>query len=128
MNAEHYSRIIAGELYALDTIISTTDPDEIASCLAELELDPDTDPSDAVAIWLNETALDLAIKHDTRGADYPSRIEILRTAGGPHCEITRDTNDGAAFTVSTYSGSDTYHHRTHLDNLADYLDELTSNH
>lgn len=123
-DSETYSRTIADELIALDTVLGASDPDEIAEALAVLEMDTDLDAGDAFTVYLNETALDVSVKLDTRGADYGSRVEILRTCGGPHCEITRDTNDGTALTVTTHYGTDTYHHRINLDNLADWLDEL----
>lgn len=121
-HAYDYSHTIAEEVLALDTILSSTDPDEIAEALATLELDPDTDPTDAAYVWINETALDVAILADTRGTDHGARIEILRTCGGPHCQINRDTNNGTVVEIVSHWGTDNYTHRINVDSFADWID------
>lgn len=123
--AENYSRSIAEELIALDTLLDwQSDDDDRAQAFQTLEMDPDTDPADAINIYLNETALDLAIRRDTRGSEYPATIEILRTCGGPHCDIIRDTNDGIAIEVTTYDTPHRYTHRIYLSALSDHLDQI----
>lgn len=123
--AEDYSRTIADELIALDTLLTwRSDDEEKLEALQLLEMDPDTDPDDAISIYLNETALDLSIRRDTRGSEHPATIEILRTCGGPHCDIKRDTNDGTAIEVTTYDGQHRYTHRIYLPALSDYLDQI----
>ena len=54
---------------------------------------------------------------------HGSRIEILRTCGGPRCEITRD---GIAVIVSVWDGTDEAHHRMSPQHVADWLDELAT--
>lgn len=122
--AEDYARTIAEEVLALDDLIGSTDRDTIAAALKTLEMDPDTDPPDALIVWINETALELSILRDTRPDMDRARVEILRTCGGPRCEIHRDTFDGTAVTVEVWDGSDHYAHRMNPDNFAGWLDEL----
>lgn len=136
--AEQYAEIIAGELYDLDHAAngtpygydpddSTTD-DEIAAeyrqALTNLEMAHDTEnPLDT---WLNETALDLAVLVDTRGAEFGARIEILRTCGGPTCYIVRDTHDTERIEIRVSDGYQTHNKPVWLANVANYLDELTN--
>jgi hypothetical protein len=52
------------------------------------------------------------------------RIEMLRTCGGPRCDITRDSDDGQIVAVTTYDGGDQATIRNSYPVLARYLDEL----
>ena len=127
--ARDYCRNIGRELDALDFILTHAghDLDDIAAAtyteaISELETDPDLDACDIVAQYLNETALDLKI---LRTDDcQQTRVEILRTCGGPHCEITRDSNDGYIVAVTTYDGHDQATIRNSYAALANYLDEI----
>lgn len=126
--ARDYSRAIARELDALEFILTTAgdlDPataDDIAAAYAELEQENTNDDYEAPLTWLNETCLDLKVlRTDNR---EQTRIEILRTCGGPHCEITRDSNDGQVIAVTTYDGSDQATIRNQYPNLSAYLDEI----
>ncbi len=127
--ARDYCRNIGRELDALDFILSHSSRDlddetaeAYAEAISELETDIDLDACDIVAQYLNETALDLKI---LRTDDcQQTRVEILRTCGGPHCEITRDSNDGNIVAVTTYSGTDQATIRNSYAALANYLDEI----
>lgn len=127
--ARDYCRNIGRELDALDFILTHAgrDLDDIATAtyaeaINELETDPDLDAYDIVAQYLNETALDLKI---LRTDDcQQTRVEILRTCGGPHCEITRDSNDGQIISVTTYDGHDQATIRNSYPELSNYLDGL----
>jgi hypothetical protein len=127
--ARDYCRNIGRELDALDFILahSSRDLDDetaeaYAEAINELETDADLDACDIVAQYLNETALDLKI---LRTDDcQQTRVEILRTCGGPHCEITRDSNDGHIVAVTTYDGHDQATIRNSYAALANYLDEI----
>lgn len=139
-SAERYARTIGQELLALETILDGAPkgyyPDhpeyddeehtDYRAAVNELEMEHVTDPDEIPFIWINETCLDITYltTHDLDRA----RIEILRTCGGPHCEITRDTNDGTAVTVTVHDGSDSYHHRMYLDNVSTWLDDLAGLH
>ena len=126
--ARDYCRGIARELDALEFILTTAgnlDPataDDIAAAYAELEQENTNDDYEAPLTWLNETCLDLKVlRTDNR---EQTRIEILRTCGGPRCEITRDSNDGQVIAVTTYDGSDQATIRNTYPNLSAYLDEI----
>ena len=127
--ARDYCRNINRELDALDFILTHAgrDLDDIAAAtyteaISELETDPDLDACDIVAQYLNETALDLKILRTDD--QQQTRVEILRTCGGPHCEITRDSNDGYIVAVTTYDGHDQATIRNSYRELASYLDEI----
>jgi hypothetical protein len=137
--AQTYAETIAEELLHLETAATGApygfDPDDAGTdddiaadyrdALTNLEMAHDTEsPLD---LWLNETALDLAILRDTRGNQFASRIEILRTCGGPTCYITRDTNDSHQITIEVTSGTETGQKRLSLPDVANYLDELADN-
>lgn len=123
-----YCREIRKELDALEFILTTAgnlDPataDDIAAAYAELEQENTNDDYEAPLTWLNETCLDLKVlRTDNR---EQTRVEILRTCGGPYCEITRDSNDGQIIAVTTYDGSDQATIRNTYPNLSAYLDEI----
>lgn len=125
--ARRYALAIAEEIKALDTLLSGASPEEAADALAELELDhlDPRDPYDAVVTWINETVLEMTTYRADKDPDHV-RIELLRTCGGPRCEITRDTNDGTAVTVEVWDGSEHYAHRMNPTMLADWLDTIAT--
>lgn len=130
--AERYARSIAAEVAALDTLLGgETDPDTIRDAIAEtIGEQPDddrldeltTDPVTVAYIWLNEIVLDLRVLRDDR--DGTARLELLRTSGGPRCEITRDTSDGTAVEVVVWYGSEHYAHRMNPTAFVAWLDDL----
>ena len=130
--AERYARSIAREVIALDTLLrGETDPDTIRDAIEDAIGEPaegdrldalSGDPVTVAYIWVNEIVLDLRILRDDR--DDSARIELLRTVGGPRCEINRDTNDGDAVEVIVYDGSEHYAHRFHPSAFVAWLDEL----
>ena len=126
--ARDYCREISKELDALEFILATADNlDEaialdVAAAYAELEQENTADDYEAPLTWINDTILDLKIlRTDDR---EQTRVELLRTCGGPHCEITRDSNDGQIIAVTTYDGSDQATVRNTYPNLSAYLDEI----
>jgi len=126
--AREYCRAIARELDALEFILAThgnLDPataEDIAAAYAELEQENTNDDYDAPTTWINETCLELKIlRTDNR---EQTRIEILRTCGGPHCEITRDNNDGQVIAITTYDRPHQATIRNTYPNLSAYLDEI----
>jgi len=136
--AQEYAEIIAEELRELETVATgapygyqpddeTSDNDldaEYRQALTNLEMSHDTEsPLDT---WLNETALDLAILTDTRGAEFAAKIEILRTCGGPTCYILRDTNAGDSIVIHVSDGHQQHYKTVYLANVANYLDELVN--
>ena len=123
-----YCREIRKELDALEFILTTAgdlDPataEDIAAAYAELGQENTNDDYEAPLTWLNESCLDLKVlRTDDR---EQTRVEILRTCGGPHCEITRDSNDGQVIAITTYDGSDQATIRNQYPNLSAYLDEI----
>jgi hypothetical protein len=130
--AQRYSASIADEVRAIDQLLSDPyEKDLRAALLAELELDHLEETADGIEIlyvWLNETILDVSVMLDTRPDTLNSRVVLLRTAGGPHCEITRDSNNGEQITVETTWGGEFGRCVVWAGTLAAYLDELAETH
>lgn len=124
--AQEYARRIADEIRALD--VALEGGEGAADALKSLEMeDRDDAEGDWFGLWLNETALDLSVKVDVRGyARGGASVEVLRTCGGPRCEITWDSNDGANVEVRVWDGPDFGRVRLTLDNLAARFEELVS--
>lgn len=135
-SAQTYSETIADELHALEIVAGGApygyyddrpdyDDDEAAAyraALAALEIDY-SQADDALATYLNETALELTVLMDRKTGR--ARIEILRTCGGPRCEITRDTHyDGEQITVTTWDHPNTASVTVWAPTVAAYLDEI----
>lgn len=131
-----YSQLIASELLAVETLLEGRprgyDPDDTddehtayRDALRELELDEDydTDDNDPLADYLNETCLEVTwYKSGDR-----TRAEILRTCGGPRCEISRDSHDGSMIEVRTYeAGAPVNTMRVWAPIMADTLDMLAN--
>ena len=127
--ARDYCQLIGRELDALELVLTTgldieddQTAGEYAEAINELGADIEQDPYDIVGQWLNETILELKIlRTDNRNS---TRIEMLRTCGGPRCDITRDSDDGLIVAITTYSGTDQATTRNSYPELANYLDEL----
>ncbi len=134
--ARRYSTLIAGEVRALETLLSLdpyddNDADEIAAALYEICIHPDTigEPADALYTYLNEIVLEVTY-YTTTGDDHETttRTVLLRTCGGPRCEITRDSYDGQQIEVTTYELDECYTYRVTAPNLASMLDEMAYAH
>ena len=122
--ARAYSTSIANEVKALEQLLTTDDPDDVAAALAELELDH-VEQYDALSTYLNETALEIVHYYAGDDDDEPrTRTVILRTCGGPRCEITRESYDGQQIEVTTYVLDECYTYRVTAPALAEQLDEL----
>lgn len=127
--ARRYSTTIADEIKALELCLTLNphddnDADDLAAALATLELDH-VQPDEALTTYLNETALEVTFYRATDDDDEPTtRVAILRTCGGPRCEITRDSNDGHQIEVTTYELDECYTYRVTAPNLAATLDEM----
>ena len=140
-DAKDYALLIKQEVVALDTLlecwgdivgISNEEKEELAedtleevsSALSALEIEwPDDESADIVGDYLNNTCLDVEVWRKVGVmSDGVTRLEILRTCGGPRCDILRDSADGSIVEVRVYSGSDSHTLRVHAATLADYLD------
>ena len=103
-DAQNYSESIAGEIENLEIVSQGPDADGYEDALRELELfGRDEDP---IGLWMTETPLDFSVRVDTRGRDHGYSVVILRTTGGPRCEIVYDSHDGYNVEVLTWWGSD----------------------
>lgn len=128
--ARRYSATIAQEVTALDRLMTAdpeTDAEQIALDLATLGLEHIDDTSDALSTYLNETALEITYYHAVGHNDENlglTRVVILRTCGGPRCEITRDSNDGHQIEITTYVDNDSHTYRATAPYLAAALDEI----
>jgi hypothetical protein len=123
-----YCRSISKELDALEFILATAgnlDPatsEDIAAAYAELEQENTNDDYEAPITWLNESCLDLKVlRTDDR---EQTRVEILRTCGGPRCEITRDSDDGQIIAVTTYDGTQQATTRNTYPHLSQFIDDI----
>jgi hypothetical protein len=140
-SARDYALLIKAEIVALDTIlenwsdiagipeydanIDETTLDEIKDSLIALELEwPEYDDADIVGDYLNGTCLDVDIWRKVGDSDGATRIEILRTCGGPRCDILRDSDDGSIVEIRVHCGSDSHTLRVNAGTLADYLDTM----
>ncbi|CAB4156069.1 hypothetical protein UFOVP668_33 [uncultured Caudovirales phage] len=142
-DAKNYALLIKREVVALDTLlecwgdivgISNEEKEELAEdtldevngALSALEIEwPDDDGADIVGDYLNGTCLDITVWRKVGVmSDGVTRLEILRTCGGPRCDILRDSEDGSIVEVRVYSGSDSHTLRVNAATLADYLDEM----
>ena len=120
--ARRYSTGIADEIKALETLLTTDDPEAVTTALVTLEQDENQD--DALDTYLNQTALDVSYYRSHKADNYDLRTVILRTCGGPRCEITRDSNDGHQIEVTTWEAGETYTYRVSAPTLAEQLDQL----
>ena len=121
--ARRYSTGIADEIKALETLLSTDNPDEIATALATLEQEH-VPHDEALSNYLIETALEINYYRSHKADTYELRTVILRTCGGPRCEITRDSNDGQQIEVTTWEAGETYTYRVTAPTLAEQLDQM----
>ena len=140
-DAYEYALLIKRELLALDTLLENwgdvagyspddmspdIDPEthaEIVAAVSELELEWPNGDSDLVSDYLNDTCLELTVLRATGDSDR-ERVEILRTCGGPRCDITRDTNDGDMVEISVHYWGDASTIRVSVVTLAASLDDL----
>lgn len=121
--AQKYAETIAEEVRDLDKALSGSD--EAAEALARLEMnDRDEAEGDWFGLWLNETALDVSVRVDVRGLDKGATVIVLRTAGGPRCEIVWDSHDGSNVEVLAWWGSDVGRVRLTVSNLVASFEEL----
>lgn len=135
-SAQAYCEIIADELRALETVAAGApygynddrpeddddDATDYRAALAVIEYPHQSSPDDIIARYLDETALEVSFLTDRNTGR--TRVEILRTCGGPRCEITRDTHyDGEQLTVTTWDHPHTESVTVWAPLLAAYLDE-----
>lgn len=147
--AQEYAQVIKRELEAVNTLLEHTNtinyntPEELAEdnpelletitdALKEMELDYPVpgEEFDILGLWLNETVLDVVVLHAVvKDVNKRHRVEILRTCGGPRCDIFRDSDDGSRLVIEVNDGTDHHSQRIHdLDNLAAALDEYAEMH
>ena len=138
-DAKEYALLIKAEIVALDAlleewgdILGIAEEDrgefeDVSAALSVLEMEwPEDDGADIAHDYLNDRCLDIDIwrKVGDRGENPTTRCEILRTCGGPRCDILRDSDDGSIVEIRVYSGSDSHTLRVNAGSLADYIDEM----
>ena len=130
--ARRYSAAIADEVRAVEVLLSCDpddDGDDIADALRTLELEhcEGDDMVDVVFTYLNETTLDVDyyVTDDDGVREY--RTVILRTCGGPRCEITRDSMDGHQIEVTTWELDEVGTYRVTAPAFSAFLDDLAEN-
>ena len=144
LDTRTYSQMIAGEVLAVETLLEGRpkyfDPNDIdeaddehtryRDALNELELPHNYDPADTLADYLNNVCLEVTwLSTHSLGLDNyrKTRAEILRTCGGPRCEIIRDSTDGQQIEINTYdAGNPVDSIRVWAPILAEQLDDLAS--
>lgn len=141
--AYDYALLIRGEILALELLLENKsdidsdlenirngepadmDTDTLAECVAaqnELGIEEWGEDTDLVSDYLNNTCLDMTVLRATDGDR--ERVEILRTCGGPRCDITRDSNDGTVVEISVHDGGVHSVVRVNVSNVASSLDEI----
>ena len=127
-SAREYCHAIECELIALENLLDCeavrTDDDDarLLEAYAELEFENTGDAADAIHQWITETLLEFKIlRTDDRNQ---TRVEMLRTCGGPHCEITRDSNDGQVIAITTYDGTQQATTRNTYPHLSQFIDDI----
>lgn len=136
-DAKDYALLIKEEIVALDTlleewgdILEIAEEDrgefeDVSAALSVLEMSwPEDDGADIAHDYLNDRCLDVGIWRKVGDSDGATRCEILRTCGGPRCDILRDSDDGSIIEIRVYSGSDSHTLRVNAGFLADYIDEM----
>lgn len=128
-HARDYSTSIAREILALDilaTLDRETNPQLFAEQLALVGLQGINDETNPLGAYLNKTALEVTFYQSTGNHDHEPRTRtvILRTCGGPRCEITRDSNDGDMIEITTYVNNNRHTHRIAAPYVAGELDEI----
>ena len=129
--AADYAALIAEEVQALDRLVGGLYARRDAS-LQEFWDDCETVGVNPEALedgyayafgaWLeNCLAVEVFVGSVRRDA---RRVEVLRTCGGPRCEITRSDDDGAAVTVTVHDGGETATVRVYASSVAEALDEF----
>lgn len=121
--AQKYAENIADEVRALDKALSGGD--EAAQALVDLEMsDREDAEGDWFGLWLNETALDVSVRVDTRGHEHGATVIVLRTVGGPRCEIVWDDHDAWNVEVLAWWGHDFGRERITVEHVATRFEEL----
>lgn len=122
--ATDYCETIANELRHLEaTVTETPDTDSYRESLEYLEMEH-VEQGGELVTWLSESCLEITKNYDDDGELLG--YTILRTCGGPRCEIRRELRDGENFYVDTWDGSEYSSLRVSLRDLAFNLDELIS--
>jgi len=144
--AYEYALLIKRELLALETLLENgrdiaedlervrngdapeMEPELLEECVAAqmdlgLEEWPD-DYGDIFPDYLNNSCLDMTVLRATNSNSDRARVEILRTCGGPRCDIFRDTDDGDMIQISVHSWGDSSTLRVSVGNVAGQLDEI----
>lgn len=121
--AQKYAAGIADEVRALDKALAGGD--EAAQALVDLEMNDREDAEgDWFGLWLNESALDVSVRVDTRGPDWGATVIVLRTVGGPRCEVVWDSQDASNVEVLAWWGSELGRKRIMVDHVAARFEEL----
>jgi len=121
--AQKYAEGIADEVRALDKALAGGD--EAAQALVDLEMtDREDAEGDWFGLWLNESALDVSVRVDTRGHDWGATVIVLRTVGGPRCEVVWDSHDASNVEVLAWWGRDIGRERITVDHIAARFEEL----
>jgi len=125
--AQEYAQHIADEVRALDAALSGGEG--AADALKSLEMDDLVDHGeDPFSLWVNETVLDVSVRVDVRGYDHGATVIVLRTCGGPRCEVAWDSHDGPNVEVFAWWGHDQGRVRLYVPNLVARFDELAGLH
>lgn len=121
--AQEYAETIAREVRDLEEVLSGGEG--AAEALVRLEMNDREDAEGQwFGLWLNETALDVSVRVDVRGPGNGATIIVLRTVGGPRCEITWDSNDASNVEVLAWWASDFGRVRLTVPNLVAAFEEL----
>lgn len=130
-DAQNYSATISEEVEALEQLLSDPFGEERETLLTKLELDhlePTDDGHDIIAVWLNEDVLDVSVQIDTRKDTVNGRVVLLRTVGGPRCEVVREYGNGTVIEILSWYCGEFGRVVVNADYLSAYFDELIETH
>lgn len=127
-DARQYAAGIAHELQTWEAA-ADGDPDALAKLADERDSDRADEAAD-VTEYINGMALAVTVWRTEPDADGPdaggrdTRVEILRTYGGPSCVIEWDSRYPAAFEIVTHWGGSSWRMTVHAPTLGDQLAEV----
>lgn len=120
--AQEYAETIAREVRALETALRGRGADGYQEAIEALEISDDDES--VFHSWLNEIALDVSVRVDVRGADHGFTVIVLRTVGGPRCEVVFDSHDGNTIEVLAWWSGEVGRVRLGCASLAECMRDL----
>lgn len=119
--ASNYAETIAAELRTLEHAAELWQSDEdAAAAMLDAAADEISDAGGPIAWWV-AGVLDVRVFTARDG----HIVKVIRTVGGPHCEIVREDDGGRGrLDVRVWWGADEGYRIAQCDAVADWLDDM----